>query len=58
MGDVFVALRCIALNAAGVITTNEGFATCKIVLNSAGKALPKTHNQPIVEFLVASLVQR
>ena len=40
MVDVMPALLCFELKAAGVISSNEGEANCKTVLNSIGKALP------------------
>ena len=38
--DVTPALRSFGLNAAGVIISSEGWAICKTLLNSVGKALP------------------
>src|SRR6266849_4894450 len=40
MVDVVDTLLSFELNAAGVISSTEGVANCKIALNSAGKALP------------------
>src|SRR5438093_4191321 len=37
--DVAPALRCLGVKAAGVITTSDGLASCRTVLNIVGKSL-------------------